>query len=70
MASFYLFLLCSAILVTVSLLRPHKHNTESESLVWSNPLESLRSEDWKGIGNYKLLAILLFVIMVVLYMIF
>jgi SSS family solute:Na+ symporter len=70
MASFYLFLLCSAILVTVSLIRPHKHNTESESLVWSNPLESLRSEAWKGIGNYKLLALLLFGIMVVLYIIF
>ena len=70
MASFYLFLLCSAILIVVSLFRPHKHTAESERLVWSDPRDALRGEAWKGIGNYKLLAALLFATMVALYVIF
>ena len=70
MASFYLFLLCSAILIVVSLARPHKHTAESERLVWSDPRDALRGEAWKGIGNYKFLAALLFATMVVLYVIF
>jgi len=70
MASFYLFLLCCATLVLVSLFTPHKHTAESEKLVWSNPLEALRERGWKGIGNYKFLSVLLFVTMVVLYIIF
>ncbi|UCH51869.1 MAG: sodium:solute symporter [Chloroflexota bacterium] len=70
MASFYLFLLCSATLIVVSLAKPHKHTAESEMLVWNNPSEALRGESWKGIGNYKFLAALLFATMVVLYVIF
>jgi len=70
MASFYLFLLCSAILIVVSVFSPHKHTAESERLVWSDPRDALRGEAWKGIGNYKLLAALLFATMVVLYVIF
>jgi len=70
MASFYLFLLCSAILIVVSLIKPHKHTAESEMLVWNNPGEALRGESWKGIGNYKFLAALLFATMVTLYVIF
>lgn len=70
MASFYLFLLCSAILILVSLFRPHKHTAESERLVWSDPRDAFRGETWKGIGNYKFLAALLFATMVVLYIIF
>jgi SSS family solute:Na+ symporter len=70
MASFYLFLLCSATLILVSLFRPHKHTAESERLVWSDPRDAFRGEAWKGIGNYKFLAALLFATMVVLYTIF
>ncbi len=70
MASFYLFLLCSATLILVSLFRPHKHTAESRRLVWSDPRDAFRGEAWKGIGNYKFLAALLFSTMVVLYTIF
>ncbi len=70
MASFYLFVLCSLILVAVSLLRPHRHTAESERLVWSDPRDVFRGETWKGIGNYKFLAALLFATMIVLYIIF
>ncbi len=67
MSAFYLFVVCSAVLIVVSLLIPQQHTAESEKLVWRNPLEALSSPGWKGIGNYKLLAGVLFVVMVLLY---
>ncbi|MCK4887465.1 MAG: sodium:solute symporter, partial [Planctomycetes bacterium] len=70
MSAFYLFVICSAILVSISLVRPHQHTEKSIKLVWNSPLEALRGPAWKGLGNYKVLAVCLFVIMVVLYIIF
>jgi len=70
MATFYLAVLCSAIIVIISLFRPHKHTDESRILVWNNLAEAFREKAWKGIGNYKFLTVLLFVTMVVLYVIF
>ncbi|MBC8182182.1 sodium/solute symporter [candidate division KSB1 bacterium] len=70
MATFYLFVICSVILVVVSYFKPHIHTKESEKLVWKNPAEALQTKGWKGIGNYKFLSVLLFVVMVVLYVIF
>ncbi len=67
MATFYLFLICSAIMFTLSMMRPHEHTAESEKLVWKNPLEALQGEHWSGIGNYRLLALVLVVVMVFLY---
>jgi hypothetical protein len=67
MATFYLAVLCSIILVVVSLLKPHQHTAESEKLVWDNPIDALRDKGWKGVGNYKFLAALLFVVMILLY---
>jgi len=70
MAAFYLFVICSAVLVAASLIWPHKHTAESNRLVWRNPLEALRDRGWPGLANYKLLAGLLFAIMVLLYLVF
>jgi SSS family solute:Na+ symporter len=70
MATFYLSVLCSIVLIVISLFKPHKHTAESERLVWNNPMEALREKGWKGIGNYKFLTILLFGTMVLLYVIF
>jgi SSS family solute:Na+ symporter len=70
MATFYLFVLCSVILIVLSLLKPHKHTVESENLVWTNPMHALRDKGWSGIGNYKFLTVLLFITMIVLYVIF
>jgi len=70
MATFYLAVLCSAVLIIVSLFKPHKHTSESEKLVWANPMQALQDKGWSGIGNYKFLTVLLFVTMVVLYVIF
>jgi SSS family solute:Na+ symporter len=70
MAAFYLFIVCSALLIVLSYLRPHVHTEESGRLVWDHPLESLKTPGWKGLGNYKVLAAILFFVMVVLYIIF
>jgi SSS family solute:Na+ symporter len=70
MAAFYLFLICSAVLVAASLIWPHQHTPQSERLVWKNPLEALREPGWKGILNYKVMAGLLFAIMILLYVVF
>ena len=70
LSAFYLFLACSAILIVVSLFRPHKHTPESEKLVWKNPMDALRGKAWKGIGNYKFIAGLLFLVMIILYIVF
>jgi len=70
MAAFYLFAICSVVMVVTSLIWPHAHTTESERLVWRNPLEALRDRGWPGLANYRLLAALLFVVMVLLYLVF
>lgn len=70
MSAFYLFLACSAVIIVVSLFRPHVHTPESERLVWKSPMEAMRGESWRGIGNYKLLAGVLFVVMVLFYVVF
>ena len=67
MASFYLCMICLALQAAISVMAPHQHTPESERLVWSNPLDAVRSPGWKGIGNYKLLAAVLFAVMVLLY---
>lgn len=70
MASFYLAVICAVVLVIVSLVRPQALTEEKAKLVWSNPLDCLRAPGWPGIGDYRVLSILLFVVMVVLYAIF
>jgi SSS family solute:Na+ symporter len=70
MATFYLFVICSVILLVVSLVRPHEHTEDSRALVWENPAQALASKGWKGIGNYKLLSLVLVIVMVALYIVF
>lgn len=70
MMAFYLFVICSIVMVAASLKWPHRHTPQSERLVWKNPWEALSSPGWKGLLNYKLLAGALFVVMVTLYIAF
>ena len=69
-ASFGLCVMCIVIQIVVSIFKPHVHTVESEALVWSHPLEALSGKAWRGLGNYKVLALLLFIVMVALYVIF
>ncbi len=68
--SFWMFVICVVILVAVSRFLPHEHTSESQELVWSNPLEALRAPGWPGWRNYKFLAVLLLGIMILLYLMF
>jgi SSS family solute:Na+ symporter len=70
MATFYLFAICSVILVVVSYLRPHRHTAASEKLVWSSPLAALRRADGSGGLDYRLVALILFAVMIALYVVF
>ncbi len=70
MAAFYLFVICSLILFAVSMIVPHTHTSESERLVWSNPLEAIKGQEWRGIFDYRFLSGLLVVVMILLYAIF
>jgi SSS family solute:Na+ symporter len=70
MMTFYLFVICSIILIVVSVLFPQQPAVQSRKLVWNTPLEAIQARGWKGLGNYKLLSVLLFLTMTVLYIFF
>jgi len=71
MAAFYLFCICSGILVVLSLLVPQQHTEASRRLVWAHPLAALKSENtWRGIGDFRILAALLAAVMIALYAVF
>ncbi len=70
LAGFYLCMICIIIHIVVSIYRPHEHSADSISLVWDKPMDCLKDKGWPGLGNYKFLSALLFIVMVVLYTIF
>jgi solute:Na+ symporter, SSS family len=69
-SAFFLLVLCSLNMWIMSLVYPHEHTEKSARLVWKNPLEALQSKGWNGLGNYKVLAGILFLVMVSLYIVF
>ena len=70
LAGFYLCMICIIIHIAVSILKPHIHTADSESLVWDKPMDCLKAPGWRGIGDYRILSGILFVVMVALYIIF
>lgn len=68
--AFYLFCICVLMQVTLSFLYPVQHTTQSSSLYWRSIREPLQSKGWQGIGNYKVLSVLLIGIMSALYWLF
>ena len=70
MTAFYLFVVCTVILFTVSHFRPQVYTAESQALYWKHPLEPLQAKGWPGLANYKVLAAILFATIVCLYIIF
>jgi SSS family solute:Na+ symporter len=70
LATFYLFAMCSAILVVVSLWRPHVHTEESERLVWRRPTDAVKGPWGPGVLDYRLVAGILFLLMAGLYVVF
>ncbi|WPU92267.1 sodium:solute symporter [Mucilaginibacter sabulilitoris] len=70
MMAFYLFVICVVIQVTLSYAYPVKHTKESSTLYWRSPWEPLQGAAWHGLGNYKVLSLLLVFIMAMLFYIF
>jgi len=70
MMAFYLFVVCSVVMVVTSLAKPDPPSAEKDALCWRSPLAALRGEAWRGIGNYRVLAAVLAVVMVALYFVF
>jgi SSS family solute:Na+ symporter len=68
--SFVLFVVCSVILHAVSRTHPDAPSAERKALTWAHPFDALKGEAWAGIGNYRVLAGVLFGTMAVLYVIF
>jgi solute:Na+ symporter, SSS family len=63
-------LACPVITIVLSRIRPHEHTSESEKLVRGSPLDTLRGETWKGVGNYKFIVVVLVIVMIALYIVF
>ena len=70
MATFYLFCVCSGILIVVSLVRPHVHTEEGAKLVWARPVDALKGPWGPGLLDYRLVSLVLFLVMVGLYVLF
>ena len=51
-------------------MTPDPVSAEREALCWRNPLDALRGQAWRGLGDFRVLSGVLFVTMVVLYYIF
>lgn len=68
--AFYLLCFCIVLQVSLSLLRPKHADEDPQKLYWPHPLDALKSPGWPGIGNYKVLAAMVFIAMCVLYYIF
>lgn len=67
MASFWLCVTCLIIHALVSRATPEELTEVKAALVWDSPLDALASPGWKGIGNYKILAAGLLVLLVLVY---
>lgn len=70
MMAFYLFCFCVFIQVVFSYIYPVSASAITAGLTWTSPFESLKSPGWKGIGNYKLLSLVLLAIMITLFWMF
>ncbi len=68
--AFYLLVVCMIFQVAVSLVRPATAEQRASAVCWKSPLEPLRAPGWPGLGNYKVLSVLVLLGMAVLYSIF
>ncbi len=71
MTSFYLFVICCVLMLVASRLMPEPLKEEAKVLMWEDWREPLRGEaGGRGLGNYRVLAAIVFVTFVVLYILF
>jgi solute:Na+ symporter, SSS family len=68
--SFILAMICTIVMVLVSLAYPEPLTEEKSKLVWKSFMEPLQEKGWSGIGNYKRLSAILALMMIALYVTF
>lgn len=68
--AWWLFVACSIVYVVVSLLTPAPDAKVVEQYCWSNPMKALFAEPLRGIGDARVLSLLLTIIMAFLYFLF
>jgi solute:Na+ symporter, SSS family len=66
-SGFVMFLIAVLTLVVFSHIYPDPESAARSALVWKSPLDPLRGKSWRFLGNYRVLAGLLFVTMIGLY---
>ena len=71
MASFYLLVLCSGILVAGSYLLPEPLKEEARPLVWDNWREPLRRTSiGRGLSDYRVMSLIVFATFIAIYLLF
>lgn len=70
MKAFWLFCVCSTIMIIISLAKPKELSAEQMKLCWASPLDPIRQPGWPGVFDYRFLSAMLIVIMIVLYTVF
>ena len=70
MTAFYLCMICVAMQVVLSYLLPKLPHEDPNRLYWANPLDALRSAGWSGLGDYRLVAAIVFIVTSGLYVAF
>jgi solute:Na+ symporter, SSS family len=70
MMAFYMFCVCVALQVGLSFLLPKLPHEDPQRLYWAHPLDALKSAGWPGLGDYRIVAGLVVLVMVSLYIVF
>jgi SSS family solute:Na+ symporter len=68
--TFYLFAVCVALQVGLSLLWPKLPGEDPAGLSWKHPLDALKAPGWPGLADYRVVAAGVFVLMTALYVAF
>jgi hypothetical protein len=67
LSGFFMFVLSMITLAVGSHLLPDRDGVDRTALVWKSWLEPLRGKAWRGLGDYRVVALLLLVTMIGLY---
>ena len=70
MMAFYMCVVCFIMQIAFTMLMPKLSCEDAQNLYWPHPLDALKSPGWPGLGNYKVLAVIVIAAMAALYSVF
>lgn len=68
--AFYLFAACVCSQIALTYACPKQPQEDPQKLHWAHPLDALKSPGWPGLADYRILAAIIFVVLVLLYVVF